>query len=129
MDSLLTEICADGELSFTEILKLIFQGIREVISSIDIDIYSKGSVGISLWELILGFVTVSIIFGFFLKSRSGSVLGSVENYNEYQNSKRAERERRERETYNESYEAYQNRRSRNEWYGRKYNAERGRSNE
>lgn len=122
MDNLLTEICSDNKITFTEILKLIFQGIREVVSSIDIDIYSSGNIGVSLWELILGFVTVSIIFGFFLKSRGGSVLGSVGNMNEYKHSK-------EEATKRESYEEYANRRSRNEWYGRRYNAERGRSNE
>lgn len=90
MNSVLTEICSDGKLTFTEILKLVFQGIREVISAIDIDIYSSGTVGVSLWELLLGFLTVAVIFGFFLKSRSGSVLSSVSNLERYERGKSKE---------------------------------------
>lgn len=114
---------------FADILRMIFDSFKDVINAFDVPILNYGSISFTFWEIVLGIFTVSLVFGFFLRQRGGSVLGSVENYNEYQNSKRAERERSERETYNESYEAYQNRRSRNEWYGRKYNAERGRSNE
>ena len=87
MNGILTEITSDGKLTFTEILKLIFQGIREVISAIDVDIYSTGTLGVSFWELILGILTIGVIFGFFLKPRSGSVLGSVKNFNQYEKNK------------------------------------------
>ena len=121
MNSVLTEICSDGKLTFTEILKLVFQGIREVISAIDVDIYSTGTIGVSFWELVLGMLTVSIIFGFFLKSRGGSVFGALGNLNEYENSKRAEAERQAQKEFNNSFEGYAQRRSRNEVYNYEYN--------
>lgn len=93
MNEILTEICSDGKLTFGEILKLIFQGIRDVISAIDVDIYSTGTVGISLWELLLGFLTVAIIFGFFLKSRAGSVFGALNNINEHEKAQQREADR------------------------------------
>lgn len=108
MNSVLTEICSDGKLTFTEILKLVFQGIREVISAIDIDIYSSGTVGVSLWELLLGFLTVAVIFGFFLKSRGGSVLGSVGNINEYEKSKQRAEDRAQAREYREKQIEYYN---------------------
>lgn len=110
-------------------LELIYESFKSVIDAFDVPILNYGISEFTFWEIVLGIFTVSLVFGFFLRTRGGSVFGAVENYNKYQNHKRAESERRERESYNESYEAYQNKRSRNEWYGRKYNAERGRSNE
>lgn len=104
---------------FLDCLDLIFSSLESVVKALDFDIFSVATVGVSLWELILGLLTIGIIFGFFLAPRMGSGLGGIGNLKSYQNQKNAL-------TKSESYDEYANKRARNEWYSRRYNAERGR---
>lgn len=71
---------------FLDILDMIFDSFSDVVEAYNVPLFSYGSVEITFWELILGIFTVSILFAFFLRQRSGSVFGSVENINEYEKS-------------------------------------------
>lgn len=117
-----------------DVLNLIFESFQDVIKAFDVDIYDYNGLTLSFWEIILGVFTVSIIFGFFLRNRGGSVFGSVENYNEYQNSKRAEAERKSLEAerkaqqdYNNSFLGYAQKRYVKEMYDYEYNRAMGKN--
>ena len=99
---------------FLDCLEMIFSSLESVVSALDVDLFTVGTVGISLWELILGLLVLGIIFGFFLAPRSGSGLAGIGNLN------RAEKAR-----YNNSYKAYEEKRFRNEQYSNRYNGEMG----
>ncbi len=66
---------------FIEILNMISSGIRSVVNAIDIELFSVGSVSITLWEIILGLFVVGLIFSFFLAPRMGSGLQVIGNLN------------------------------------------------
>lgn len=70
---------------FLDCLEIIFSSLEDVISALDVDIFTVGTVGISFWELILGLLTIGIIFGFFLTPRAGSVIQSISNENKISN--------------------------------------------
>lgn len=72
---------------FLDVLDMIFDNFGGVISALNVDLFKLGSVGVSFWELILGMLTVSILFGFFLAPRPGSVLGGISNSNAKENAK------------------------------------------
>lgn len=60
---------------FLDILSWLYDCLDRIIEALDKDtLFTVGTVPISLWELMLGFFTVGIIFSFFLKSRGGSAL-------------------------------------------------------
>lgn len=104
---------------FLDCLEMIFSSLESVVKALDVDIFTVGTIGVSFWELILGLLTIGIIFGFFLTPRMGSGLGGISNLNSRKNEKNEA-------TRRESYDEYANKRARNEWYSRRYNAERGR---
>ena len=64
---------------FLDILELIFDNFEGVVRAFDVPLFTVGTVDISFWELLLGIFTVSIIFGFFLVPRPGSVLSAAGN--------------------------------------------------
>lgn len=101
---------------FLDIFDMLLDVISSVISAIDVDLFYLGSVGISLWELLLGGFTVALIFGFFLRPRMGSGLGTVGNL--LRNSSASEERARQN-----SYENYKSNRQRNESYSSRYNQE------
>ena len=72
---------------FEDILRMIFDSFKNVVSAFDVPLFMipGSSVSISFWELLLGFLTVGIIFGFFLKPRSGSGLQTISNENKKAN--------------------------------------------
>lgn len=116
---------------FLELLDLIYESLKEVINALDVPLFYIGDVDITFWEIVLGFFTVNIIFGFFLRERMGSGLGAIKIHNDFENSQRQQRmrqaDRENREAYNramseyrQSYEYYAERRSRNEEYARRY---------
>ena len=67
-----------------EILDMIFAAFKSVINAFDVPIYENGGLSFTFWQLILGIFTMSIVFGFFLRTRSGSVFGAVKNLNDYE---------------------------------------------
>ena len=64
---------------FLDVLELVSDSFSSVVSALDVSLFNIGNVSITFWELILGLLTVSIVFGFFLAPRSGSVLGAAGN--------------------------------------------------
>lgn len=102
---------------FLECLEMIFDSLESVVKALDVDIFTVGTVGVSFWELILGLLTLGIIFGFFLAPRMGSGLGGIGNINEYQKSQREARQRAEEKAYNNSFMGY----ARNRWVKENYN--------
>lgn len=104
---------------FLDILEIVFDSFSDVVSALDVDLFSVGGVGISFWNLILGLLTCGLIFGFFLVPRAGSGLGSLSNINKSDLKKRDSANRN-------SYEYYSANRERNEAYNSRYNAEHGR---
>ena len=93
---------------FLDVLNLIYSSLERVIEALDVPLFEVGLVSISFWELLLGMFTVTIIFGFFLRERMGSGLGTIKNVNDFENA--------------------QNNREFRYSYSRKYNSERGRDN-
>lgn len=82
---------------FLEVLELLYDCLDRIISALDgPSLFTVGTVSISLWELVLGFFTVSIIFSFFLRPREGSVLGSVSNNNRRNNAEIQRQQRSQR---------------------------------
>jgi len=70
---------------FLDCLEMIFSALESVVNALDVDIFTVGTVGISLWELILGLLVLGIIFGFFLAPRSGSGIQAISNENKKSN--------------------------------------------
>lgn len=71
---------------FLDILNWLYDCLDRIILALDNNtLFAVGTVSISFWEICLGFFTVSIIFGFFLRPRDGSVLGSFSNINKANN--------------------------------------------
>ena len=115
-----------------DILDMFYSCIDSVIDAINNTyIFEVGNRGITLWHFMLGLFICSLIFGFFLVPRGGSVADSVSNFDsarergksEVARSKAAEARSKAAEARN-SYEAYKERRSRNEAYAKQYNHER-----
>lgn len=115
-----------------EILDMFYSCIDSVIDAYNSTyLFEVGNRGITLWHLMLGIFICSLIFGFFLVPRGGSVADSVSNLESYHNrSKAAEarakaaEERGKAAEARNSYDAYKERRSRNESYAKRYNQER-----
>lgn len=99
---------------FLDILELVFDSFASVISSLDVELFTLGSVSITFWNLLLGLLTVGVIFGFFLVPRSGSGLGTLGNINRDVNNRRNALDR-------DSYSYYAANRERNEAYSKRYN--------
>lgn len=112
---------------FADILRMIFDSFKDVVDAFDVPILNYGGISFTFWEIVLGIFTVSLLFGFFLRQRGGSVLGSVENYNEYQNSKRAESERQAQKEYDNSFMGYAQKRYVKEMYNYEYNRAMGKN--
>ena len=62
---------------FLDCLEMIFVSLESVVKSLDVDIFTVGTVGVSFWELILGLLVLGIIFGFFLAPRYGSGIQGI----------------------------------------------------
>lgn len=95
---------------FLDILEIVFDSFSDVVSALDVDLFSVGGVGISFWNLILGLLTCGLIFGFFLVPRAGSGLGSLSNINKSDLKKRDSANRERNEAYNSRYNAEHGRR-------------------
>ena len=67
------------DFNFLDALTLIFDSFSVVIDSLKVELFHSGTIDVNFWELLLGIFTVSIIFGFFLAPRAGSVLGAAGN--------------------------------------------------
>lgn len=108
---------------FLDVLEMIFVNFEGVIDALEVELFSIGSVGITFWQLLLGLLTVSILFGFFLRPRSGSVLGSVGNFNEEAKA-RADRSKAVAESsHRNSYAYYKEQRDLKEGFSNRYNSE------
>lgn len=112
---------------FADILRMIFDSFKDVINAFDVPILNYDGISFTFWEIVLGIFTVSLVFGFFLRTRGGSVLDSVGNYNEYQNSKRAEAERQAEKDFNNSFQGYAQKRYIREMYNYEYNRAMGKN--
>ena len=57
---------------FSQILRMIYDSLKSVINALDVPLFMipNSNVDITFWELILGFLIVGIIFGFFLAPRA-----------------------------------------------------------
>lgn len=65
---------------FLEVLDMLFDSLETVVSSLNVHLFSVGTVSISFWQLILGLFITSVIFGFFLKERAGSGIEGIGSY-------------------------------------------------
>ena len=70
---------------FLDILELVFDSFEGVINALKVDLFTVGTVGINFWELVLGFLTIAVIFGFFLAPRAGSGIQVISNENKKAN--------------------------------------------
>ena len=70
---------------FNDILRMIYDSLKSVINAFDVPLFMipGTDVDITFWELLLGFLLVGIIFGFFLAPRSGSGLQAMSNESKY----------------------------------------------
>ena len=60
---------------------MIYDSLKSVINALDVPLFMipQTNVDITFWELILGFLIVGIIFGFFLAPRAGSGIQTMSN--------------------------------------------------
>lgn len=72
---------------FSQILRMIYDSLKSVINALKVPLFivPGTEVDITFWELILGFLLVGIIFGFFLAPRAGSGLQATSNENKKAN--------------------------------------------
>ena len=66
---------------FNDILRMIYDSLISVIDAFDVPLFMipGTDVDITFWELLLGFLIVGSIFGFFLAPRAGSGLQTMSN--------------------------------------------------
>lgn len=105
---------------FLDILDMLFDSVENVISAFNVDLFSVGSISVSFWELILGLLTLSILFGFFLQPRYGSVLGSIGSLEANRSRAEARASAEQAKADASSYDSYVSRRARNEAYASRY---------
>lgn len=78
---------------FIDVIEMIYDSFKDVISAFDVTLFWLANAQISFWDIILSMLTLSIVFGFFLRQRGGSVLATVSNENKKANAEYREAQR------------------------------------
>lgn len=80
---------------FNDVLRMIYDSLKSVINALDVPLFiiPNSNVDITFWELLLGFVLVGVIFGFFLAPRPGSGLQTMSNENKKANAEYLKQQR------------------------------------
>lgn len=108
---------------FLDVLEMIFVNFEGVINALDVTLFSIGSLSVTFWQLLLGFLTVSLLFGFFLTPRSGSVLDAAGVFKDERAARDARLHREADSAHRNSYAYYKEQRDLKEGFSNRYNSE------